>query len=377
METLHILVQVLAMLIFPFVAQRSKHWGQLGNFLSPVVLCYIFGMILSNFNLVQTPIAFRETCSQISIALALPLLLYSSDLSFVYRNLKVFMLSFVLAILSAVLATGVISYLFFSDFPLIHQAAGMLLAVYVGGTVNLFATGYGLEATADFIGLVNAADIVVGGSYLLILTSVGPKLVALVLRRKISSEYTHAEEEEFTGSLSPGMIAACLLSSVLILAIAVGASFLVFGNMKNGTFLILCLTTLSIAASRLEVIKKLRGSFQVGEYLLMMFCVGLGLLADLEQLVGGGFQIVILTIATILGTVGLHLLLAKIFKVDDEAFLVTSTATIFGPPFIPQIAATIGNPKVILPGIAAALMGIMLANYLGISLGWFLAWLLN
>lgn len=143
------------------------------------------------------------------------------------------MLSFVLAILSAVLATGAISYLFFSDFPLIHQAAGMLLAVYVGGTVNLFATGYGLEATADFIGLVNAADIVVGGSYLLILTSVGPKLVALVLRRKISSEYTHAEEEEFTGSLSPGMIAACLLSSVLILAIAVGASFLVFGNMKK------------------------------------------------------------------------------------------------------------------------------------------------
>lgn len=105
------------------------------------------------------------------------------------------------------------------------------------------------------------------------------------------------------------------------------------------------MTTLSIAASRLEVIKKLRGSFQVGEYLLLIFCVGLGLLADLEQLAGGGFQIVILTISTILGTVGLHLLLAKIFKVDDEAFLVTSTATIFGPPFIPQIAATIGNPQ--------------------------------
>jgi uncharacterized membrane protein len=107
-----------------------------------------------------------------------------------------------------------------------------------------------------------------------------------------------------------------------------------------------------------------------------MFCVGLGLLADLEQLAGGGFSIVLLTISTILGTVGLHLLLAKIFNVDDEAFLVTSTATIFGPPFIPQIAATIGNPKVILPGIAAALMGIMLANYLGIGLGWFINWIL-
>ncbi|MDX2070372.1 MAG: DUF819 family protein [Haliscomenobacter sp.] len=376
MKTVQIAFQVLVMLIFPYLAQRSKHWGKLGNFLSPVVLCYIFGMILSNFNLIQTPITFRETCSQFSIALALPLLLYASDLGFVYRNLKVFLLSFALAIFAATIATGTIAYVFFSHIPQIDQAAGMLLAVYVGGTVNLFATGYGLGATADFIGLVNAADIVVGGTYLLILTSVGPKLVALVLHRKPSSTYTHTIGEEAEPTPAPGMILACLASSVVILGISVGLSFLIFGNLKNSAFLILCLTTISIAASRLEWIKMLKGSFQVGEYLLLMFCVGLGLLADLEQLVGGGFSIVLLTISTILGTVGLHLLLAKIFKVDDEAFLVTSTATIFGPPFIPQIAATIGNPKVILPGIAAALMGIMLANYLGIGLGWLINWIL-
>ncbi len=376
MKTVQIAFQILVMLGFPYLAQRTKQSGKLGNFLSPVVLCYIFGMILSNFNLIQTPIKFREACSQFSIALALPLLLYSSDLGFVYRNLKVFLVSFGLAILAAVVATGAIAVAFFAHLPHIDQAAGMLLAVYVGGTVNLFATGYGLGATPEYIGLINAADIVVGGSYLLILTSVGPKLVALVLHRKPSTEYTHTIEEETVAPPAPGMILACLASSIVILGISVGLSFLIFGNLENSAFLILCLTTISIAASRLELVQKLKGSFQVGEYLLLMFCVGLGLLADLEQLVDGGFPIVLLTISTILGTVGLHLLLAKIFKVDDEAFLVTSTATIFGPPFIPQIAATIGNPKVILPGIAAALMGIMLANYLGIGLGWFINWIL-
>lgn len=376
-KTMQIL-QILVMLGFPYLAQLSRHWGKWGNFLSPVVLCYIFGMILSNFNIIQTPIAFRETCSQASIALALPLLLYSSDLGFVYHNLKVFLLSFALAVLAAVVATGGIACLFFPQLPHIDQAAGMLLAVYVGGTVNLFATGYGLEATPEYVGLVNAADIVVGGTYLLILTSVGPRLVALVLHHKPSASlYIHTEEETQTKRPGLGMILACLASSMLILAISVGISYLIFGNLKNSAFLILCLTSISILASRLEIIKKLTASFQVGEYLLLMFCVGLGLLADLEQLVSGGFQIVLLTISTILGTVGLHLLLARLCKVDGEAFLVTSTATIFGPPFIPQIAATIGNPKVILPGIAAALMGIMLANYLGISLGWFIQWILG
>lgn len=365
------------MLGFPYLAQLSRHWGKWGNFLSPVVLCYIFGMILSNFNIVQTPIAFRETCSQASIALALPLLLYSSDLGFVYHNLKVFLLSFILAILAAIVATGSIALLFFSHLPQIDQAAGMLLAVYVGGTVNLFATGYGLGATPEYVGLINAADIVVGGSYLLVLTSVGPKLAALVLHRKPASVYVHVEEDVQVKRPEISMIFASLASSIFILLLSVGLSYLIFGHLKNSAFLILCLTSISILASRLEIIKKLTASFQVGEYLLLMFCVGLGLLADLEQLVSGGFQIVLLTISTILGTVGLHLLWAKLFKVDDEAFLVTSTATIFGPPFIPQIAATIGNPKVILPGIAAALMGIMLANYLGISLGWLIQWILN
>lgn len=377
MEILHLVLQAFAMLLIPFFAQRSKHWGKLGNFLSPVVLCYILGMVLSNFKLIQTSNETREQLSYLSIALALPLLLYSSDFGFVYRNLKVFLVSFVLAVVAAIVATGAIAYLFFAKLPLMHQAAGMLLAVYVGGTVNLFATGVGLNADTEFIGLINAADIVVGGAYLLILTSVGPKLVALVLHRKVEVESFQLVEKEAQKQLSLGMILACLASSVVVLAISVGLSFLVYGNLNNTTFLILCLTTIGIAVSRLAVIKKLSGSFQVGEYLLLMFCVGLGLLADLNQLTGAGFQVVLLAIATLLGTVGLHLLLAKIFKVDDEAFLVTSTATIFGPPFIPQIAATIGNPKVILPGIAAALMGIMLANYLGISLGWFLAWLLQ
>lgn len=376
MEILHLVLQVFAMLLIPFFAQRSKHWGKLGNFLSPVVLCYILGMVLSNFKLIQTSNDTREQLSYLSIALALPLLLYSSDFGFVYRNLKVFLVSFVLAVVAAIVATGAIAYLFFAKLPLVHQAAGMLLAVYVGGTVNLFATGVGLNADTEFIGLMNAADIVVGGAYLLILTSVGPKLVALVLHRKVEVESFQLVEEEAQKQLSLGMILACLASSMVVLAISVGLSFLVYGNLNNTTFLILCLTTIGIAVSRLAVIKKLSGSFQVGEYLLLMFCVGLGLLADLNQLTGAGFQVVLLAVATLIGTVGLHLLLAKLFKVDDEAFLVTSTATIFGPPFIPQIAATIGNPKVILPGIAAALMGIMLANYLGISLGWFLAWVL-
>ena len=377
MEILHLVLQVFAMLLIPFFAQRSKHWGKLGHFLSPVVLCYILGMVLSNFKLIQTSNDTREQLSYLSIALALPLLLYSSDFGFVYRNLKVFLVSFVLAVVAAIVATGAIAYLFFAKLPLVHQAAGMLLAVYVGGTVNLFATGVGLNADTEFIGLMNAADIVVGGAYLLILTSVGPKLVALVLHRKVEVESFQLVEEEAQKQLSLGMILACLASSMVVLAISVGLSFLVYGNLNNTTFLILCLTTIGIAVSRLAVIKKLSGSFQVGEYLLLMFCVGLGLLADLNQLTGAGFQVVLLAVATLIGTVGLHLLLAKLFKVDDEAFLVTSTATIFGPPFIPQIAATIGNPKVILPGIAAALMGIMLANYLGISLGWFLAWVLQ
>jgi uncharacterized membrane protein len=64
----------------------------------------------------------------------------------------------------------------------------------------------------------------------------------------------------------------------------------------------------------------------------------------------------------------LHFIIAKLFKIDRDTFIITSTAGIYGPVFIGQIASTIGNRKLVFTGITLGLLGYAVGNFLGIGL---------
>ncbi|MBS4059644.1 MAG: DUF819 family protein, partial [Bacteroidetes bacterium] len=61
----------------------------------------------------------------------------------------------------------------------------------------------------------------------------------------------------------------------------------------------------------------------------------------------------------------MHVLLSKIFKIDADTVMITSTAMICSPPFVPVVAGAIKNKEVILPGITIGIIGYAIGNYLG------------
>ena len=59
-------------------------------------------------------------------------------------------------------------------------------------------------------------------------------------------------------------------------------------------------------------------------------------MADLKTMFNIGMLNLILFISwCYFGSLILHLILAKIFRVDADNFLITATAFIFSPPFVP------------------------------------------
>jgi len=68
----------------------------------------------------------------------------------------------------------------------------------------------------------------------------------------------------------------------------------------------------------------------------------------------------------------LHLLLARLFRIDRDTVMITSTAALYGPVFVAQVATVIGNKKLVLAGIALGLLGYAIGNYLGLSLAYVL-----
>ena len=59
-------------------------------------------------------------------------------------------------------------------------------------------------------------------------------------------------------------------------------------------------------------------------------------------------------------------ILCKIYKVDADTHMVTSTALICSPPFVPMVAGALNNKEVVVSGLTVGIVGYAAGNYLGV-----------
>ena len=242
--------------------------------------------------------------------------------------------------------------------------AAMYLGGIVGGTPNLQAIGIAIEADENAFILLNAADIVVGGIYLILLTSIWKKLLLTFLP---SYEYTETDKVFEVKSVQNKFrqVLITIGLTVFILLASVGSSHLIFGGM-NSTFIILILTTLSVLFSFIPSVRSIPFTYSWGEYLLLAFCIAIGLLADFRELIAEGGMVVLFVTGMLLVNVVLHLILSRFFKIDADTTIIMNVAAVYGPVFVGQVASAINNRELIFPGIASSLVGLAVGNYIGI-----------
>ncbi len=361
-------IQILLICFFPYfakkIAQNTVAW------LSPVVLCYSLGIILANLSFLEINEGIANYATQGTILLAIPFLLYSTDLSSWMTDFKSMVLAFFLCMFSGIIGTCFAGWYFQDTIAQSWLISGMIAAIFSGGIPNMQAVGMALEAETETIFLLNAADIFIGGMYLLFLTSVARKILSFFLNDYKGRKFQISKNNLLNSKIiSFNQFFQGLGIALLIVGVSVGASFLFLQHLA-ATFIILSLTTLSIIASRISFVQNLEGAFEVGDYLLLMFCVSVGMLANFANILENGLSLVLFMAVAWVITVCLHWLLCYFFKIDKDTALIASTAAIYGPVFIGQIASTIGNRKLVFPGIALGLLGIALGNYVGISVAW-------
>jgi uncharacterized membrane protein len=214
--------------------------------------------------------------------------------------------------------------------------------------------------------------------YLLFLFSVGNILFRKFLPRYV---YTNAgadsvvehSEGAYYFMRTPHEVLQVLKSlgvSVVVVGLSAGATLLLFGGPidNNMAYLMLFITTLSLAASFIGAVRRLRYSFDTGMFLVLIFNVTIASMVDLDQLFNVDIYYILGYVAySVFGSMLLHALLCKLFRVDADTFMVTSTAFINSPPFVPVTAAAIGNRQVILVGMAIGIIGYAVGNYLGFT----------
>ncbi len=376
---LWMLFQVAIILFFPFVSKQITTQTPIGKWISPVVICYLAGISISNFHLFPIDAQIVKSLSEGLLLIAIPLLLYGTKLSHDSRYAKTTLLSFIFCAISGFIASGVAAFLFHHKVEESWKISGMLAGLYTGGTPNLQAIGLALHTNSETIILLNTCDVFTGGIYLVFLTSIAHRFFGLFLK-DFKTQY--GNNADILQSLAFEKICVrdsikAILYTIVLLVFSLYTIWLIFKNLGEIIFILLMITSLSIGSSFLPFVRKWKGTFETGELFLLAFCVALGILADFNEIISAGKDILLYISFVLFATITLHLLLAKLFKIDRDTFMITSTAGVYGPAFIGQIASAIGNKELVFPGMALGLLGYAMGNYWGISLAYLLKLMLS
>ncbi|MFP4636943.1 MAG: DUF819 family protein [Spirochaetaceae bacterium] len=342
---------------------------------SPVIWCYLLGIVLGNAGLLPASAApAQQAVAEGAVALSVPLLLFSADL----RNWRALGrnagLSMALAAASVTVVVGIGHLLFAGVVPQSAEVGGLLVGVYTGGTPNLAAIRSALQVDPSVYVTVHTADVVVGGLYILfIITAAKPLFSRLLLpfSARISDPVPAPRSEGVASAFSKAALSDTLRALVLaiaLVAVSVGIAELLTPQWSS-VAVILFLTTLAIGASLFPAVQRLETSFSLGEYIVLVFCVAVGSMADLTQILGASPAILLLVTYTVAFSLLLHLLLARACGIDVDTMIVTSTAAICSPPFVGMVAVSIDNRAVVAAGITAGILGYAAGNYLGVGVG--------
>jgi uncharacterized membrane protein len=295
----------------------------------------------------------QDIIPSVVVPLAFPLLLFSLNLKRWLRYAKKGFISVLLALIAGIVMVTAGFFIWKDSIPESWKLAGMFEGIYAGGTPNFVAIKMALNVDANLFVIVSTYDMIVGAFLVLFFITVAPRLFRLILPPFVESKGISGDEaeilsqtenlEDYSGMFKKGVFLPLLGAfgiSVLIFAISVGLALLL-PKLPMMVVVILSITTIGLILSLSKYINRI-----VNLILFITWCY--------------------------FGSLVLHIILAKIFRIDADNFLITSAAFIFSPPFVPLVANALKNKDVIVTGITGGIIGYIVGNYLGVALAYFL-----
>ncbi|WP_428263129.1 DUF819 family protein [Haliangium sp.] len=369
-----------------------RRWRAL-DAVGPVVLCYAVGILLGNQPWLSVDADVAKAVAGGTVIAAISLLLLSLDLA-ALRTLARDTARALACAFAAVLAVSALAAWLYRDLVSeVWQISGMLVSIYTGGTPNMAAVATALDVAPERFLALNAAEIATGGTYLLFLLMLGARVFGRLLPAPAaapaassapaatsaaaasSDERTPITADAPTAAApdrvrpGPADFARAFGLAALVVGASAGAAQLAPADARD-TVTILLVTTLAALLSTRARVRRMPGTYELGDYLLLVFCVAVGSLAKLELLAAADPILVAYTVTVLLGSIVVHAAACRVLGIDRDACLITQTAALYGPAFVLPVAQRLGNRAIVLAGISAGVVGLAAGNYLGLAMAW-------
>lgn len=393
MNIIMIILQVAIMLFTPalIVAFRNK---KLVKTVGTVSIAYVIGIIISVIlfliRLTGVNLRFNPDVGQIggflSIGIAIPLLLFSTELKKIKNISKRGIVSYGLLTFSVVVVSIASFFIFRNKIDKNGALAGMAIGLYTGGTPNLNAIGSILGLETSTIAIANISDMIVGGVfYLFLLTICKPLLKKILTAPPLKSYYNDNDTVKNVDFLDtkdiekkPTIINLLIAFGIAVLGAILGLLvWLIVGKKGAMTdyivpIMMLTVTIGGILGSFNKKIRLVKSNNFAGLYFILIFSIGISMSIVWEDINISSIYIFLefafITIVTFL----VHVVFHKIFKIDVDCAMVTATAGIYGPAFIPALTAHLKNDNLTAVGLILGSIGYAIGTFLGAGIGYLL-----
>jgi uncharacterized membrane protein len=352
------------------------------NRIGAVVITYIIGLIIGNSGILPDNImGLQNLLNTITIPLAIPLMLFAMNVKKWMGMANKTLLS-MLAAFIGVVVTVVSGHFFLRGYRPddMWEISGLLVGVYTGGTPNMASIKVALGVDESLYIMTHTYDLVIGAFYLMFMLTIGKRFFLTFL-----PDFNHGAERLEPGKVFAGMESWSGFfkkSALVSMAKALGLAVLIFGIGGSLTLItpensqmavvILTITTLGILASLVPGVNRLEKTFELGMYMILVFSLVVSSMANLSQLADISMVVLGYVIYVMFGSLLLQMLLSRLFKIDTDTMMITSTAFICSPPFVPVVASAIRNKEVIISGLTVGIIGYAIGNYLGVTLAYLL-----
>ena len=371
-------------ILFPIVVIYLCYKVRVLNKIGVVIICYIVGAVIGNTGVLPSGIyKYQNMIASLTVTLSLPLLLISLDIRRWVRLARKTVLSFLLVLVSV----SIISFIwyFFSSSKLDEawKIAGLTIGVYTGGTPNLAAIKTALNVNPSTFIVVHTYDTVISVVYLIFVITVAQRIFNKFLPR-FKFDTRNLDDKTIDNNQKIDDIKSYMdifhikkivpLMGAFLISSIIAISGFILSRMVPEKYsmaiAILTITTMGIGCSQVPFIQKIDKTFESGMYLIYVFCLVVGSMIKIDVIVKIEYTILFYIAFIIFGSMTLHAILCKFFKVDTDTFLITSTAAICSPPIVPIVAKALKNREIILSGLTTGIIGYAIGNYLGIPLAY-------
>jgi len=356
-------------------SEHKKWLGQISGILVTMILMSILSMsgvipVASNPKL---KVEVYELIFSYFIPLSIPLMLMGSNITRIIREGGKLLIAFLIGAMGVILGSFIAFYIIDLG-PDSGNVAGVISATLIGGSMNFIATGEILNFSAHpLFSATIAVDNFAANAYILLMFAV-PSLTFLA-RFKPKVENLEAEEKNPNDETYPITIERIAVSLLIAAIVAATGSLIsdfiqkIYATRMSMSILLITIIAVLLANLFSKSLKKLEDTaFAIGLWMMYIFLAAIGASTNLADMLHVGPAVLGFYLIIMLFHFVFLVSLAKLFKLDVYEVIISSAANIMGPSVAAPMAASLGQKKLITPGILVGILGYVIGTFIGVSI---------